>query len=202
MGKNMGILGLRIIAIYLLSMCCSSNEVCHYTLMKYKIDRSAPIDSMIITVKGGKYCSQSKKNNAYNKFKFDYAHQKLRFKPENCPTETKISLKVGEVKDVKCGPIFPFVGERVTILDKKVFYSAGQEYTIFKLYNEIGDSNLNNSTVFWVKNHCIIMIKLNWGEYYVIDNWNSDLIRKVKQDLDFSELWPIPPAPPAPQFEH
>lgn len=198
----MGFLGLRIIAIYLLLTCCSPHRVYNYTLIKYKIDNSSPIDSMIVALKGDTYCIQTNKDETCSQFKFYRVRKKLLFKPQNCQTETKMNLKVGEVKDVECGSIFPFLGERVTILDKKVFYSAGEEYTIFKLYNDIGDSNLNNSIVFWVENYCIIMIKLNGGEYYVIDKWNSDLIKKVKQDLDFSELWPKSPAPPAPPVEN
>ena len=94
------------------------------------------------------------------------------------------------------------MGERVTVLDKKLFSTGDTEYTVFKLYNEIGSSDLKSSTVFWVQNHGIAMIKLSEGEYFVVDNWKPDLIKKVREDLNFSELWPIPAAPPPPNFEN
>ena len=52
--------------------------------------------------------------------------------------------------------------------------------------------------MFWVQNHGIIMVKLNQGRYLVAEGWKPKLIKEIKQDVDFSELWPIPATPPAP----
>ena len=54
-----------------------------------------------------------------------------------------------------------------------------------KIYNEIGVSNLKSSTMFWVQNHGIIMVKLNQGRYLVAEGWKLKLIKEIKQDVDF-----------------
>jgi hypothetical protein len=159
---------------------------------------------MVVNIRRDVYCVDYDRLglDLLNCFKIDDNQERLRIKPEYCQVEMQIALKVGEVRDIECEPIFPFVGERITVLDKKAFSVGGTEYNVFKLYNEIGSSDIKSSTVFWVQNHGIAMIKLNEGEYFVVDEWKADLIKKVREDLNFSELWPIPAAPPPPNFEN
>lgn len=200
----MDFLGLRIAIICLVIMGCSTQGDRTYTFLKYKIGNPIPLDTMVVNIKRDVYCVDydSLKLNSLNCFKISANQERLHIKPEHCQVEIQIPLKVGEVRDIECEPIFPFVGERVTVLDKKVFSTGDTEYTVFKLYNEIGSSDLKSSTVFWVQNHGIAMIKLNEGEYFVVDECKPDLIKKVREDLNFSELWPIPAAPPPPNFEN
>lgn len=90
---------------------------------------------MVVNIKRDVYCVdyETLKLNSLNCFKIDDNQERLRLKPENCQVEMQIALKVGEVRDIECEPIFPFVGERVTVLDKKLFSTGDTEYTVFKL---------------------------------------------------------------------
>ena len=197
----MDFLGLKMVVICLFLAGCSAQEVHNYTFLKYEIGNPIPRDTLEVIVKGDTYCIGYEMINGINCFEIDDYQESLRLKPAHCEAETLIALKIGEASDIGCEPVFPFVGERVTILDKKVFSTSGTEYTVFKLYNEIGASDLKSSTLFWVQNHGVAMIKLGAGEYFVVEDWKTDLIKEVKEDLNFSELWPIPAAPPPPVFE-
>lgn len=187
-----------VVAAYMLIVGCNTEEICSYTLLEYKIGDPVAIDSMKIDVKEDEYFINIGNVNTNIHFEIREDIGSLIFIPENCSDGTIIALKVGEVKDINCKPMYPFIGERITILDKKEYIVENYEYTIFKIFNEIGVSNLKSSTMFWVQNHGIIMVKLNQGRYLVAEGWKPKLIKEIKQDVDFSELWPIPATPPAP----
>lgn len=204
MAQDMDFLGLRIAIICVIIMGCGERGGRTHIFVKYKIGNPIPLDTMLVNIKRGVYCVDYEAFglNSMNCFNIEESQEGLRVKLEHCQDEMQIVFKVEDVRDIECEPIYPFVGERVTILSQKLFSVGDTEYTVYKLYNEIGASDLKSSTVFWVQNHGIVMIKLNEGEYFVVDEWKPNLIKKVREDLNFSELWAIPAAPPPPSFEN
>lgn len=194
----MEFLGLRLLLLCLLVVSCNNKEENTLSYVKYKIGNSDPLDTMKIETKGNVFLVNDQKLS----INFNQSNQGefIQLTSESCVSETILDLKVGEISDFTCGSAYPILGERISVLDIKSFFLNGTEYRIFKLFNESGDSYLKSSTTFWLRN-TIALIKVGQGEYFELNGVNPQLVKLIKDDLDFSELRPIPPTPPVPKLE-
>lgn len=193
----MGLCRLKIVFLCILLVSCNTNREATLTYLKFSIGKTVPIDSMNIVKTKNVYSIKDK--NIY--INHNIQGESLQLQADGCMSETTLNLKIGKVVDFKCGSIYPFFGERITVLDIKSFYINDEEYRVYKLFNEIGDSYLNSSTLFLIGKNTLALILIREGEYYELKDWNPDLIKLIKEDLDFSEMWPIPPPPPPPAQE-
>jgi len=194
----MELLGLRLLVFCLLVVSCNNKEENTLAYLKYKIGNSVPLDTMKIVTKGNIYSINDQKLNIY--FNQGNQGEHIQLTAVGCDSETILDLKIGEVSDFTCGSAYPILGERISVLDIKSFFLNGTEYRIYKLFNESNDSYLKSSTTFWHRN-TIALIKVGQGEYFELKGVNPKLVKLIKEDLDFSELRPIPPTPPVPKLE-
>lgn len=199
----MELLGLRLAVICLILSGCFMEKVDEntFTYYKFKIGEQTPIDSFKISVKNDTFSIEEPKGKNFQPFVLFEKNNKLHFKSASCNAEEEIKLQVGVELDNKCEAIIPFIGERITVLDKKFFYVENEKYEVFKISNIVGISFLNSSTIFWLKGKGIVLITLQEGEYYELRECDRLIIGLITADKRFSELWPMPPVPPAPTFE-
>lgn len=198
MEQIMVFFGPRSLVLFLLLVSCNNKEDNILSYIKYKIGNSDPLDTMNIETKGDVFLIDDQKLSI--NFNQSSHGEFIKLTAENCDSETILDLKVGEISDFKCGSVYPILGERISVLDIKSIFLNDTEYRIYKLFNESGDSYLGSSTTFWFRN-TIALIKVGQGEYFELNGVNPQLVELIKEDLDFSELRPIPPAPPVPKLE-
>lgn len=128
----------------------------------------------------------------------------LILKISSCNRWTSIRFVDDYVNNNKCRSIYPFFLESITLLDTMRVAISGKDYHVLKLSNE---SYTNSSAIFWLQGFGIILMRLEQGKCYLLKKVNNSdmpweaILNKVVENLDFSELWPIPPLPPEPVIE-
>jgi hypothetical protein len=127
---------------------------------------------------------------------------KLRFKIEGCEKEVELLMTDEAYFYNECESIYPFILEKMTLLDVKKIHKRSGEYEILKITNE---SYEDNTTLFWLKGFGLIMMKLENGIFYHLTKtdgyskleWKS-ILREMKKEVDFSEHFKTPSLPPLP----
>ncbi len=120
--------------------------------------------------------------------------------------QSKIPLKVGEIVDNPCVVLNPFVGERVTVLDIKDYSLQNRKITIYKLFSESGTSYANSSMMLYWRDEGIIFFSTSPDTYAQIRNINDvdgimdSLLKILKRDSSFTEIYTIPTLPPIPDY--
>lgn len=195
MEKALGVSGLVLLTSCFI--CCTSSLSSVRTFYKYSIGQDLAIDSMHLVIQDNSYYLNGKSMEI--RFS-EYGNDETMFIDiDGCSSESELNLIRGEEVDLGCDGIYPIIGRKVSVLDVKSFQLTETKYTIYKLFNESGDSYLNSSTTFWLIGYGVILIKLSGGKYFEVKGLNSDLLQLLKDDLDFSELWPIPELPLPPE---
>jgi len=199
MEQLMGFWGLKMLALCFILTACKPVHINELTFYQYKIGCDIPFDSITLSVTNcNKYYFKDINSSEFNEFMFTKEGGNLIYKNSLCREASKIPLNIGSVVEHNCHPVFPFIGERTTILDTKIISINKKRYVIYKLYNEIGFSPSNSTTTFWEEHFGVILINIKNGLYYQMAGCNQLLLKSLKEDKDFSELWgiPSPPSPP------
>lgn len=153
---------------------------------------------------GGSYYQIMKNEMVQDSFIVIEKEDTLIYKTPNCDEVTRIILMDELHNNNNCTSVYPFFLESITLLDVKKIKISGVIYEILKLSNE---SNEDSSCIYWLKGFGIIMIIVPHGAYYQLETVNNKelpwqlILNEMKQDLDFSQLRKIPPAPPPPDME-
>lgn len=197
MEQTLGFLGLKMLALCLVLTACKPSHISDLTYYQYKIGANTPLDSITVSIANGSYYFKDPNSNESYNFMITREGRNLVYKNLSCKEYPKISLNIGSILDHNCPPVFPFIGERITLLDAKIVVTSKKRYIIYKLYNEIGFSPSNSTTIFWEEHFGIILVIMENGVYYQIDRCDHSLMKSLKEDKEFSELWEIPsPVPP------
>ncbi len=199
MEQLMGFWGLKMLALCFILIQCKPVYINELTFYQYKIRSDIPFDSItLFGANGNEYYFKDINSSAFNEFTITKEGGNLIYKNSSCREASKIPLNIGSVVEHNCPPVFPFIGERITVLDTKIISINKKRYLIYKLYNEIGFSPSNSTTTFWEEHFGIILINIQNGLYYQMDGCNQLLLKSLKEDKDFSELWEIPSSPSPP----
>ncbi len=205
---NVGFLGLIVSGLMLFSEGCR-NAKQEELLIYMGYDRSTNEVFDTLTVICKEETCMLLENDFFNPGSFVMSSSKageILYGAIECPTSTILPLKKGESVDNSCIPIPPFVGEQITILDMKSLSVRGQEFEVYKIYNDVGDSHAENSAIYWVEDIGIIYIGISGGRYYELKEKGKSsaivdaILLALKSEIDFSERWPIPPPPPPPDI--
>jgi len=149
-----------------------------------------------------------------NSFRFQYGAKEvtsfelysendlLVFKSKSCPNKTIIKLEIGKTVQNQCQSIYPFIGSKITVLDYREFQVDNTNFQVYFLFNDVGDSYLYSSGLFFVKDLGVILITLYEGQYYELKGTNRELLMLIKTDDSFSKMFKIPKLPPVPQIKN
>jgi hypothetical protein len=171
----------------------------------YIIGQNRVIDSIIIdSNKTGNLTNYWISESSYvsaDSFSITENKEMLILQLSNCNEDIKIRFVDAFVNNNHCRSIYPFFLESIILLDSKAITIANKNYKVLKLSNE---SYSESSVVFWLEGFGILLIGLEYGKYYILNEVNNSeipwkaILTHIVEDTDFSELRPIPPTPPLP----
>ena len=195
---------LNILWFLLLSSCTPSVDNT-FVYEAYIIGQNRVIDSIIIdSNKTGNLTNYWISESSYisaDSFSIAENKEMLILQLSSCNEDIKIRFVDALVNNNNCRSIYPFFLESITLLDSKDIIIANKKYNVLKLSNE---SYSESSVVFWLQGFGILLIGMENGKYYILNEVNNSeipwkaILTHIVEDIDFSELRPVPPTPPLP----
>jgi hypothetical protein len=203
MANIMEFLGLKFFVLYFLIVSCTSKKTTYYSFVGKSSKSEAILDTLFIIKQNDKYTIK-KGIFADITYSIDDKGEVIYFNSETCRKATEIILENKSKAVNNYDPVYPFFGEEIIVLDSKVININSTDYFVYKIFNENGKSYTKSSIIFWLKGFGILMIKLSGGKYYELCDMNNShspwksILKEIKADVNFSELWEIPPVPQPP----
>ena len=190
---------------FLLLPNCTPSVDNTFVYEAYIIGQNRVIDSIIIdSNKTGNLTNYWISESSYvsaDSFSIAENKEMLILQLSSCNEDIKIRFVDALENNNNCRSIYPFFLESITLLDSQDVTVANKKYKVLKLSNE---SYSESSVVFWLEGFGILLIGMENGKYYILNEVNNSeipwkaILTHIVEDIDFSELRPIPPTPPLP----
>jgi hypothetical protein len=194
----------------LLITCSDNSQVETLVFERILRETNKVADEMTVTINKKKNLQKFDYFNIFDSTSISFSliekGESLELSSLNCDmTYRSIALEKFKKSKFPCISLYPFFLESISILDIKKLLVEEKEYIIYKIHSE---TYKEHTTMYWLKGFGVIFINLDSEQYYTLKsvqtnenniNWQL-ILNHLKEDLNFLELWPIPPPPSPPNI--